>query len=186
MAQAASSPQIHVPGYTGSGPAHWQSLWEADDPAIRRLAPDSWDRPRLDDWIGALDRAVAEAAAQLGGPPVLVAHSLGCLLVAHWQAVRTAPVRAALLVAVPDPDGPNFPAEAASFRNPPQGPLRFPSRAVASTDDPYAAMDYSRAQAGAWNCDLAVIGAAGHINGDSALGRWPEGKALLDDLRARA
>ena len=42
-------------------------------------------------------------------PPLLIAHSMGCLVVAHWAHRSSAPVRAAFLVAVPDPEGPPFP-----------------------------------------------------------------------------
>jgi len=31
---------------------------------------------------------------------------------------------------------------------------------------------------------LVGIGARGHINGDSGLGDWPEGRELIDRLRA--
>lgn len=39
--------------------------------------------------------------AEAGRDVVLVTHSLGCLLVAHWARYPTHPVRGALLVAVP-------------------------------------------------------------------------------------
>ena len=45
----------------------------------------------------------------------MVAHSLGCLALAHWMAASALPVHAALLVAVPDPHGPAFPTEATGF-----------------------------------------------------------------------
>lgn len=52
-------------------------------------------------WVAALEGAVAEA----GRDVVLVTHSLGCLLVAHWARYPTHPVRGALLVAVPAEQG---------------------------------------------------------------------------------
>ena len=91
---------IMVPGIGGSGELHWQTRWEDANPQCHRLQPSDWDQPVLDDWIAALDRAVG-AARQA---PLLVAHSLGCLLVAHWQQVSTAPVAGAFLVAVPNPE----------------------------------------------------------------------------------
>jgi predicted alpha/beta hydrolase family esterase len=78
---AASPPSVLVlPGYGDSGPLHWQSLWEAADPRLRRVQQRDWLEPRLDDWLAALDREIAACTAA----PVLVAHSLGCALVAHW------------------------------------------------------------------------------------------------------
>lgn len=169
---------LHLPGIGNSGPAHWQSRWEAADPSIRRFAPGDWDRPDLNDWIAALEVAVQTAAR----PPVLVAHSLACLLVAHWRRTSAAPIDGAFLVAVPDPASPAFPAEAAGFRDVPEDRFDFPSLIVASTDDPYGSVDYGRMRARQWGGDLEVIGAAGHINGDSGLGDWPEGRALLSRL----
>lgn len=172
---------IHLPGIGNSGEAHWQSRWEQADPAIRRFSPSSWDQPDLADWLAALDRAVSAANT----PPVLIAHSLACLLVAHWQSRRPGPVKGALLVAVPDPRSAAFPAEAAAFASVPEERFRFPSLIVASTDDPYASLPYVEARAGQWGSDLVNIGAKGHINGGSSLGDWPEGRRILMEFHAR-
>lgn len=166
---------IHLPGIGNSGEAHWQSRWEVADPTIRRFAPASWDRPDLDDWIAALDRAVAEAET----PPILVAHSLSCLLVARWHCVSARKIAGAFLVAVPDPRSPAFPAEAVGFAEVPEARFGFPSLIVASTDDPYGSLDYARLRAAQWGGRLEIIGAAGHVNGASGLGDWSEGRVLL-------
>ena len=172
---------IHLPGIGNSGEAHWQSRWELADPSIRRFSPASWDQPELADWIAALDLAVGAATT----PPVLVAHSLACLLVAHWQKQTITPVKGALLVAVPDPQSPAFPAEAAAFASVPEHRFRFPAMIVASTNDPYASMSYVQARAAQWGSELVNIGANGHINGASNLGDWPEGRRILRDFDAR-
>lgn len=169
---------IHLPGIGNSGERHWQSLWEKADPAIRRFSPSSWDQPNLRDWIAALDHAVHAAQT----PPILVAHSLACLLVAHWQEISDLPVKAAMMVAVPDPASPAFPAAAASFVDPPESRFRFPSLIVASNDDPYGSNSYAKARAEQWGSKLNVIGAVGHINDSSGLGDWPEGFALLHEF----
>lgn len=166
---------IMLPGIGGSGDEHWQSLWEASSRDFTRFAPASWDSPRLADWIEALDVAVAASDS----PPVLVAHSLACLLVAHWQARSVLPVAGAMLVAVPDPHGSPFPAEATSFADPPEQRLRFRSVIVASGNDPYGTMDHARRRAAEWGSRLVEIGDAGHINAGSGLGDWPAGRALL-------
>jgi len=172
---------IILPGIGGSGNEHWQSRWEAEGNAFSRFAPTSWDEPQLDDWISALDAAVMQAEA----PPVLVAHSLACLLVAHWQAGSKRAVAGAMLVAVPDPDGPDFPREAASFANPPTEPFRFPSILIASSNDPYATPDYSRRRARQWGSQLVEAGDRGHINAGSGLGDWGEGRAMLGDFMTK-
>lgn len=169
---------IILPGIGGSGDGHWQTHWEASSKNFARFAPSSWDEPHLEDWISALDTAVAATDA----PPVLVAHSLACLLVAHWQARSSAPIAGAMLVAVPDPHGAAFPAEAASFADPPAQRFRFASLVVASGNDPYGAIDHARQRAGQWGSKLIEAGPVGHINAGSGLGNWPAGRAVLDEF----
>lgn len=171
---------ITLPGLGGSGDTHWQTLWERADARFTRFQPASFDQPDLDDWEQSLERAVRRCAK----PPVLVAHSLACLLVAHWAARFPSAVAGAFLVAVPDPDGAKFPAEAAAFRPVPERALRFPSLIIASTDDPYGALDITRRFARTWQSGLIVPGALGHINASSGLDDWPQGRALLDAFRA--
>jgi uncharacterized protein len=166
---------IHLPGIGNSGTDHWQTRWEGADASIRRFSPASWDEPDLGDWIAALEREVRFATK----PPVLVAHSLACLLVAHWQKISNAAVKAAFLVAVPDPSSAAFPAQAAGFADVPQDRFRFPSLVVASTNDPYASLPYAELRAAQWGSNLEVIGAVGHINGRSGLEDWPQGRLLL-------
>ncbi|WP_322415116.1 RBBP9/YdeN family alpha/beta hydrolase [Mesorhizobium huakuii] len=173
---------IVLPGSGGSGPAHWQSRWEGADPAMRRFRPSSWDLPDFTDWLAALEAAVIAAPE----PPVLVAHSLSCLLIAHWQRISQRPVKAALLVAVPDPASAVFPEYGMAFARIPEGKLRFASLVVTSTNDPYGSAEYAQARATQWGSRLAVIGPFGHINAESGLGNWPEGLALLEGLVCEA
>jgi predicted alpha/beta hydrolase family esterase len=107
---------------------------------------------------------------------------MGCLLVAHWAQRASRPVRAALLVAVPDPDGPMFPPAAQGFQPVPAEPLRFPSLVVASSDDPFGSVAYARRCAADWGSDFVEAGTIGHINADSGLGDWPAGLLLLERL----
>ncbi|WP_437286614.1 alpha/beta hydrolase [Sorangium sp. So ce406] len=37
--------QLIVPGYTGSGPRHWQTLWEQKLAPARRAEMPDWDHP---------------------------------------------------------------------------------------------------------------------------------------------
>jgi predicted alpha/beta hydrolase family esterase len=182
-----------LPGYGGSGPRHWQSLWEAEDassprgganPRFRRVEQEDWNRPEADRWAEALDRAVAASP----GPVILVAHSLACLLAARWAAgassIAIAKVKGALLVAPVDPDGPAFPSEARGFSPAPRSRLPFRSIVVASSNDPYGSLEYQGGLAHAWGADFVPVGARGHINAESGLGAWPEGRSLLDSLAA--
>ena len=173
------TPIITLPGIYGSGPTHWQSRWEAREPArFTRFAPSDWDQPDLDDWIDALSQAVRQAPAS----PVLVAHSLSCLLVPWWAHRGEGTVRAALLVAPVDPFAPAFPTEAAGFSDWPSGRLPFPTIVVGSDDDPYATADWSRRFARRIGARYRNLGPHGHINADSGLGDWPEGADILREL----
>ncbi|QAY72408.1 hypothetical protein ET445_02695 [Agromyces protaetiae] len=176
---------IVVPGIDGSGETHWQTRWEAADPALVRFAPTSWSAPDRDDWRAALTTALHAA----GADAVVIAHSLGCLAsvdalgtIAEASAPDAPAVRAALLVAPPDVDGPTFPAAAATFRDIRPSLLGTPALVVASEDDPFSSPAASRAFAAAVGAEIVFVGARGHLNGASGLGDWAEGLALLESL----
>ena len=175
-----------LPGLFNSGPDHWQSHWERHDASCRRVMQADWDTPDCLDWVRTLDDALATTLGEV----VLVAHSSACALVSHWAARaaddRLARVRAALLVAPSDPDGPNYPDGPSGFSPMPLGPLPFASLVVASTNDIYVSLAQARSYAFAWGSRLVVIGAAGHINSESGLGRWLDGYALLRELRGES
>ena len=177
-------PVLIVPGYADSGPLHWQSLWQGSDPAFLRLPIEDWLHPRREVWVDTLDRMLASFEA----PPVVAAHSLGCLAVAHWAAwagdAAATVMHGALLVAVPDPvAGPAFPADAVGFAPVPMQRLPFPTIVVAATDDPYGSQEHAQRCADAWGARFEALGHAGHINADSRIGDWPFGRALLEALR---
>jgi predicted alpha/beta hydrolase family esterase len=174
---------IVLPGYMNSGAGHWQTRWEARYSNFSRVPMRDWDHPVCDEWCDTLDAAVAAAKA----PVLLAAHSLGCLTVASWAARHASrdaleKVAGALLVAVPDPAGPGFPADADGFDAVPMSKLPFPSMVVASTDDPYGGVPFSQACAAAWGSRWESIGPRGHINADSGLGDWEEGQRWLGSM----
>lgn len=169
-----------LPGWQNSGSLHWQSLWEAAHGDQRVLQHD-WITPKRGDWVTRLEDVMLESDA----PTTLVAHSLGCHLVAAWAAIskHAARVHAALLVAPPDLERADLPIELHGWRPMLHTPLKIARAAiVASSNDPYAALERTHTLAKHWNVPLVDIGARGHINGDSGLGAWPEGRALLQQL----
>jgi len=184
---APKSPLILVlPGLGGSGPDHWQTRWEALYPRHRRVVQQNWDRPDRGLWLEALGAAVENVGAD--EPVALVAHSLGCALVAHAVA-RTfaARVRAALLVAPADVDSVACtPPETRVFAPMPLWRFPFPATVVASQTDPYVTFARARAFADAWGAELVDAGSHGHLNASSGLGDWPAGHAILEVLLARA
>ena len=168
-----------LPGYANSGPDHWQTRWERRH-GYRRVEQDDWERPTRDAWIARLDEELASASP----PVVLVAHSLGCILVAHWAATRgDGAVAGALLVAPPDVDEiMHLLPEVESFAPVPLARLPFPTIVVTSATDPHVEPDRARTFAEAWGARFVDIGDAGHINAESNLGEWPAGQALLREL----
>ena len=87
-----------LPGWLNSGPGHWQSRWQAAH-GYTRVEQHDWARPLRGDWIVRLEEVVLAARPDL--PITLVAHSLGCLLVAAWAALsrNTHRVKCAFLAA---------------------------------------------------------------------------------------
>ena len=165
-----------LPGWQNSGPGHWQTLWETQF-ADLRVEQHDWLQPLRGDWITRLE----EVVQQQGGPVLLAAHSLGCHLVAAWAAVSgsTAKVQGALLVAPPDTTQSDFPPQLHRWAQPVLQSLPFSAALVASTDDPYCSFEAAAQLAGHWGASLHNIGARGHVNAESGLGDWPQGRALL-------
>jgi len=171
---------LTVPGLGGSGPSHWQTLWEQSRPDTTRVELGMWDAPHRNAWVTKLDQAIRQAQA----PVVLAAHSLGCLAVAWWAELAGQPfgwpVAGALLVAPADVDRNGAPDALSTFRPTPAKPLPFPSILVSSSDDPWVAPHRARELANAWGSFHVDAGPQGHLNAASGIGWWEEGQALLD------
>lgn len=172
-----------LPGWLNSDPDHWQSHWERLH-ADLRVDQDDWEWPRRGDWMARLDETLLAEP----GPALLVAHSLGCQLVAAWAAHsrHTARVQGALLVAPPDTERHDMPPQLHSWRPIVRQPLPFGAIVVLSTDDPYCDAPRGAEMAAQWGARMVSLGPRGHINASSGLGHWPEGRALLDTLRLPA
>jgi len=188
----AEVPAVHVlvlPGWQNSGPKHWQSRWQALYGDVR-VEQSDWLHPLRGDWMMRLDEAIGAIEDQESSPAIaLVAHSLGCQLVAAWAAHsrKTARVRAALLVAPPDVERDELRAALHSFAPIVREPLPFPALAVVSSDDAFCTPARAHAMAADWGCAALDAGPRGHLNSDSGLGDWPEGRELLANLlRKRA
>ena len=161
-----------VPGYTNSGPDHWQTRWQSKLSTARRVEQAEWTKPVRADWVAKVAEAIAEAER----PVVLVAHSLGIP-----SAVLAVPgfeekIAGAFLVAPPDLANPEIrPKHLMTFGPYPRDPLPFPSIVIGSRNDPFCALDVAEDIAAAWGAQFIDAGEAGHINADSGYGPWPEG-----------
>lgn len=168
---------LTAPGLHGSGPLHWQSIWEKTS-GVKRIDQQNWDAPVMAEWVKTIEEAVAAA-----GPDVVIAaHSLGCIALAYWAQQTKLSIKGALLVAPADTERPGFPAEARGFAPIPLAPLPFKSIVVSSTNDEYASLERARSFADAWGSRFVNAGPKGHINADSNLGDWPTGQVLLGEL----
>ena len=174
-----------VPGWQGSSDDHWQTHWQNSLPNSARVEQADWLTPRLEDWIAAL----AEAISSDNTPVILIAHSLGCITVAHWAqrapASQLSQVRGALLVAPADVERPACVPALRNFAPIPDQRLPFPCQIVSSDND--AAVSAARAMefAQQWGAKIGIISGAGHINVKSGHQRWEQGFAYLYHLQTR-
>lgn len=178
-----------VPGLRDHVPQHWQTLLAQELPESRSVPP--MGRTDLD--CGARVRALEEAVAAIDGPVLLVAHSGGCIMVAHWaaQTQRAGQIHAALLATPPDFERPmpeGYPSmadlQAAGWFPVPKAPLAFPSVVLTSDDDPLGERGQVEALGRAWCSRLLHLGAVGHLNPASGYGPWPQAKELVAALAA--
>ena len=132
---------LFVPGLRDHVAEHWQTLLAADLPGSRTVPPLEHDKLSRAARVEALDRAIAA----IDGPVILVAHSAGCLMVAHWAQQHGRPIRGALLATPADIERPlpaGYPTlpdlQANGWLPLPRSPLPFPSIVAASSGDPLA------------------------------------------------
>ena len=177
-----------VPGYLGSGPAHWQTWLQAQLPEARRVSHIDWGSPVLAQWAAAVRAEVDRAR----GLVWLVAHSFGCLATAVAASERPGRVAGTLLVAPADPDrfsplGPRNKTSLAIAESVaawlPDRPLPCNSALVASVNDPWIGFAKAAYLADRWGSLLINAGRSGHINVESGFGPWPDGLNMLRSLQ---
>lgn len=182
VGRADVAPVLLVPGWRNSGPGHWQSRWQHLRPAWARVDFGEWHHPEPHLWTEVLRQAVLVCPQ----PPLLIAHSLGCLATANLMALSNPPaIAGVMLVAPPDPGRADTPSPVAAFAPPARPRFRVPGLVAVSSSDVYANESYSLELALAWGLEAVRVGACGHINEASGHGDWPEGLALLDGLLGR-
>ncbi|WP_229074848.1 alpha/beta hydrolase [Actinoplanes sp. DH11] len=159
-----------VPGRGVPYPEHWSWQWARTLPGCA-WAPEPPGPPYL---AGERVAALHAALTADDEPAVLIAHSAGCLTVAHWAARHTGPVRAALLVTPP------FVGDEA-----PHDPLPMRSVVVASRTDPHATFAQATRMAADWGAQLYDAGPVGHLDSKTGFGPWPDGERLLRELAHR-
>ena len=171
-----------VPGYTNSGPNHWQTRWERKLSTARRVEQAEWSKPVREDWVARMIEEVNAAEK----PVVIVAHSLGVATAIHALPHCTRQIAGAFLVAPPDVANPKIrPKHLMTFGPYPRDPLPFPSVMIASRNDSFGSYEHAGDIANAWGSLLVDAGDAGHINTESGHGPWPEGSMVFAQFLSR-
>ncbi|NLY13926.1 MAG: alpha/beta hydrolase [Gammaproteobacteria bacterium] len=185
MRQTIDVRYLIVPGWQGSSAEHWQSHWQQVLPVCARVEQEDWLLPERQAWVAQLQRHIAADRR----PVVLVAHSLGCVTVAHWAAQAPAAlldrVRGALLVAPADVERSDCPEPLRNFAPMPSSSLPFASVLIGSSNDHAATAQRALAFAQAWGSEAVILPNAGHINVQSGHHRWEQGFAWLYQLQQR-
>ena len=186
MRQTPDVRYLIVPRWQGSSAEHWQTHWQQILPECARVEQDDWLLPQRHAWIAQLERQIAADPR----PVVLIAHSLGCVTVAHWAAQASARllarVRGALLVAPADVERKDCPAALRNFAPMPRVSLPFPSVLVGSSNDHAADAQRALHFAQQWGSYSVILANAGHINVQSGHHRWQQGFAWLYQLQERS
>jgi predicted alpha/beta hydrolase family esterase len=184
-----------VPGLRDHVADHWQTLLAAKLPKVHSVPPLEHDKLSCAARVDAIDRALQD----IGGPVVIVAHSAGAMMVAHWAMSRytrytfgtrnSLDIRGALLAApadleIPMPAG--YPTvdvlDSNGWLPLPRAVLPFPSIVAASSNDPLTRLDRARELARCWGSRLVELGAVGHLNPNSGFGEWPRAEELIREL----
>jgi len=187
MKSNTTSPTILlVPGLRDHVEDHWQTLLEKKLPKARSVAPLERDKLSCAARVAALDVALS----RIQGPVVLVAHSAGVMIVAHWAARSRRPIHGALLAAPADIELPlpaGYPTlaeiEANGWLPLPRRRLPFPSIVGASGNDPLGSVERIGGFARDWGARLVDLGQVGHLNPAAGFGHWEGAEALIDELR---
>ena len=168
-----------VPGWTGSGPDHWQTHLERSYRGFSRVEQADWDVVERDEWVAALDRAVRGITR----PVVLVGHSCGSVTIAQWAAqADTAGVVAALLVAPADVEAPTAPTATRGQAPLPSGRLPMRTHVVVADDDPYLDLARAHRLARSWGSTIETMTGGGHLATADGYGPWPRAATLLEQL----
>ena len=174
-----------VPGLREHVPDHWQTLLAARLSKVHTVPPLETDKLGCTARVEALDRALHA----IDGPVILVAHSAGVMMVAHWASQPRRPIKGALLVTPADVESPFPPAypttdtlHAHGWLPIPRRYLPFPSLLAASTNDPLCAFERAQEMAVDWGSQLEDLGPVGHLNPAAGYGAWPKAIELIARL----
>lgn len=179
-----------VPGLRDQVDAHWQTLLAARLPRVRSVPT----MGREDLNCAARVEAIERETERIEEPVVIVAHSGGCVMIAHWARTtrHAGRVRGALLATPADFERPmpaGYPSmdalRASGWLPVPRERLPFRSIAALSDNDPLGARGRMFELAQAWASETVDLGEVGHLNPASGYGVWPRAEQLIAELATR-
>ena len=176
---------IVVPGLRDEMPDHWQSHLQREISGAVCVPRRAEEKLSCERWVEALQ----ETVQPLRGELILVGHSAGCHIVAHWARRTRRRVRGALL-ATPTDIGRPLPAgypqpealRANGWMPVQEAKLPFPSIVAASSNDPLCSPEAALTLAQQWGSRLVDVGAVGHLNPAAGYGPWPRAVEFIEDL----
>lgn len=181
----ADATVLIVPGLRDHLEQHWQTLLATRLPRVRVVPA----MGRTDLECAKRVAAIEREAQAIEGPLVIVAHSGGVIMVAHWAQQTRRKVLGALLATPPDfekPMPPGYPTldalRTGGWLPVPRRRLPFPNIVAASRNDPLARMDSITQLARSWGSKLVDLGEVGHLNPASGFGPWPAAEDLITQL----
>lgn len=181
-----SATVLIVPGLREHVADHWQTLLAQKLPRVRSVAPLEHDKLSCAARVDAIERALGS----IEGPVIVVAHSAGVMMLAHWASRHAScAIHGALLAAPADletPMPPGYPTIDALNEHGwlpiPRDALPFPSIVAASSNDPLTRLARAREFARAWGSRFVELGDVGHLNPASGHGEWPLAEEFIGEL----
>ncbi len=173
-----------VPGLRDHVTQHWQTLLAAEWPSAQSVPPMGLEDLDCARRVQSIEAAVSAIA----GPVILVAHSGGCITVAHWaQTTQHAQrIQGALLATPADFDTPmpeGYPSIEAlrigGWLPVPRQPLPFKGLVALSQNDPLGSFGAIQKLANDWRSETLDLGRVGHLNPASGYGHWPKAPDLI-------
>ncbi|KJS27183.1 MAG: alpha/beta hydrolase [Hyphomonadaceae bacterium BRH_c29] len=177
---------VFLPGLRGHVEDHWQTR-------LARLYPNSVTVPPLsENGLSRLARVenLARTLQSISIPVVIVAHSAGCMILAHWASGHVEGQVVAALLATPadleTPLPPGYPTISdladGKWLPVPKSRLPFPTLLAASRNDPLCSYSNACELAKSWGSRVEDLGEVGHLNPVAGFGDWPAGKVLIDRM----
>jgi predicted alpha/beta hydrolase family esterase len=188
----AAATVLIVPGLRDHVTQHWQTLLAEELAAAGKPERSVTAMGREDLDCATRVKAIDRELATIEGPVVIVAHSGGVIMLAHWAAwsKRTRrDIHGALLATPPDFETPmpeGYPTKealrAAGWLPVPRQRLPFQSIVAASSNDPLGRLERVEQLARDWGSRFIGLGEVGHLNPASGFGAWPQAHMFIDVL----